>query len=1239
MAATNVIDAKEAKLEDKEQTSDIIIDLYIGVFFDGTNNNKLQSAIGQKFRRNKIFKEHSKELKKKGCTNINDVLSKSRKEWEKENIFTRNELDKLYGSADIGTGDLETQILKEENSEYSWSSVNIDDDSSWIDRKVTKKTLEQLAEPEKKRGWGDKLLHPQWGLKASTSQASNLTNPAILSCLYKVSDPKEEQAEGECKEFHHSVYVEGSGADSTTNIASNIKGIKDSVIGLGFGVGPTGVAEKCKKAVRQINNIYNIYNSKPEVSEIRVHFDVFGFSRGATTARLFTYIVNPDDSLTLSKEDYKLFTGSEKRFLPKKKDDPNSKLTFREIRKLGIYDTVSSIGILRDPINDEMGKLIKLAEENEFENYNKSKFHDSNVDDFGLHSTNKAKDVLHICALDENRVNFSLVDIESSIGGNGTELFIPGCHTDIGGGASLGTDDLKIVNKEVIANKGEILTEAMETYDKAKEIYKSAKETMKSISETVKGVKDVLSGAGQCSTLAGCVTGAVSIVKGVAETLSGVTGSIDGLHETVKGMHDLLVEDEDIKVIEEIKNTSKDLEGISSRIPAESNEMKQSTGLIKEKSEQIIKKCDEITDTIKQMKEALDIDKQVEQVKQTVEKAKEAMSTAKEAIGKTKKTLDVIKSMDFDDIFSKKGAKALIDQVKDTFKTAKDAVSDASSVIKSSKKIYKNAKSVLDTAIKVFDGAKKFLGNGIDQHDQAFQEVMSGMEDVSKGTDSVLETAKTLHKEVKIPTDSFVEIEATAAAIKVHCLNAACDICADTSGLPAASGPSEENENLQAIKKDIQDIDTELGNVCNSVASLYKSMSGLSTVCEGIDSICHIRNSGITKAVSGAIKTYKSLESQYKAAINTYKVVAASSEKMGAAMLDTLSRVASDPGVIVDMVKGGIGKAGASIAKANASVQSFTTGIQHYSQNIGESLGSAVDKIKQGGKSLVNKIKDGFNKTCEDAKAYGSKIKETADMVVDIAKNGKLSHLIPEVIKKTVCFHHAYPCHRLMDDDLIPVNIKSMKDLGWVGKNIEETTNKTWMLGRAEQEEIDKGETVIIDGTKVFGYKGIDNVGIYKYTYPGYSNISLNLMHEWCNKEETLFNTVPPHYPVPSDLQRFYSGIKGKALGSKGRFFCVPKYYDEYRKLRCKYLHFSMNQRLVSPADNYIVNGPNFAFHLDKAVITRRIYIGKQNSGTAGDAKNAPGQVKYMYDYEGGNGQMVQLGCNVAEVEVTSRDS
>ena len=126
-------------------------------------------------------------------------------------------------------------------------------------------------------------------------------------------------------------------------------------------------------------------------------------------------------------------------------------------------------------------------------------------------------------------------------------------------------------------------------------------------------------------------------------------------------------------------------------------------------------------------------------------------------------------------------------------------------------------------------------------------------------------------------------------------------------------------------------------------------------------------------------------------------------------------------------------------------------------------------------------------------------------------------------------------------------------------------------------------------------------------------------------------------YAIPSDLNAFYSQIKKTCLNSKGRFFCVPKYEDTYRKVREKYLHFSMNQQLLSVADDILVNGPSIAIMDGKYVIIRRVYIGEQGSPTAGSDDLHSGQLMYLYNY-GSKGSLKEFIFDITNAVVSSNN-
>lgn len=302
--------------------------------------------------------------------------------------------------------------------------------------------------------------------------------------------------------------------------------------GLGLGTGPSGVAAKVRKASIMTQRLLDQYLVE-NVKEINFHFDLFGFSRGSTCARMMAYVINPENSETASitnnKTDYKLFTTKASEFLP---SNYSGKALNKEIRFMGLFDTVSSIGVkdedslaetlaiildmavgkVKDPnkkdlfsiwnsvepyinpslivlgsladlklntqVLDKMGELLGYSLSyitnvklipiiNKYKEHiknlvfkkdkgtedlavmpeGKCPYHKYNVKDYGLWATKLAKEVVHVCAMDEVRGNFALVDIQSSIGKNGTEVFIPGCHTDIGGGASIGMDSVKLLKK------------------------------------------------------------------------------------------------------------------------------------------------------------------------------------------------------------------------------------------------------------------------------------------------------------------------------------------------------------------------------------------------------------------------------------------------------------------------------------------------------------------------------------------------------------------------------------------------------------------------------------------------------------------------------------------------------------------------------------------------------------------------------------------------------------------------
>ena len=574
----------------KDESEKVDINLYFGIFFDGTNNNKYQVMLGKMFRWEKIYNKHKWELKKhiKGWNvtqysdvNMYSIIEYPRSYWESgpgKGVFTRSELEYMYfGYGDINdtsSGWRSTFIEQKSQTTLENNDINqisaIPDDEREIEK--LKEVANRVANNEEGNGW----LKDKWkgkltdrSVKGAPAQNATYTNVAILESLYKCEDKTNDK--GEITEKHISVYVEGSGADMQLESAPKL--IHKSTMGLaglGLGTGPTGVAAKVRKASTMVQRLLDKYGTIKNVSEIKFHFDLFGFSRGSTCARIMAYVINPkedENSITQKKEnekktEYKFFTARESEFLPTRYINTSVK---KEIRFMGLFDTVSSIGVkdedsfaeilasvldkavgkVKDPnkkdsdtiwkciqpyinpslqalgfladlqlntqVLDKMGEMLgynlpyisvkisyiiekykehvrnllfkkdKGTEDHAVIPEGKGKdslYHRNNVRDYGLWSTKLAKDVVHICAMDEVRQNFALVDIQSSIDDNGTEIFIPGCHTDIGGGASIGMDDVKVLikghNKYLssykIHNKAELVDKGCVSVETLKEI-------------------------------------------------------------------------------------------------------------------------------------------------------------------------------------------------------------------------------------------------------------------------------------------------------------------------------------------------------------------------------------------------------------------------------------------------------------------------------------------------------------------------------------------------------------------------------------------------------------------------------------------------------------------------------------------------------------------------------------------------------------------------------------------------
>lgn len=274
------------------------------------------------------------------------------------------------------------------------------------------------------------------------------------------------------------IYVEGMGTDNAK---------QDSQDGFAFGSGLTGIRARVRKACELLaQNIQDEKNksgnSEKKLESITV--DVFGFSRGAASARNFIYEINKAKTYDLKKISipdgyYPIDPYSEGMPVRKYRDASgdsdglevdtavlkdgklpkmghlgysllkNKVLKEKEfedlriiIRFVGLYDTVSSyyeVGALGSydvsgnlKGDGKFGKLMKEAWSTHFKNDIDELSLNGDADENNLIFLDRFQKMVHLTAQDEHRRNFSLTRI-NKMGERAIEKNLPGVHCDIGG--------------------------------------------------------------------------------------------------------------------------------------------------------------------------------------------------------------------------------------------------------------------------------------------------------------------------------------------------------------------------------------------------------------------------------------------------------------------------------------------------------------------------------------------------------------------------------------------------------------------------------------------------------------------------------------------------------------------------------------------------------------------------------------------------------------------------------------
>ncbi|MGO2303033.1 MAG: T6SS phospholipase effector Tle1-like catalytic domain-containing protein [Psychrobacter sp.] len=249
-------------------------------------------------------------------------------------------------------------------------------------------------------GTNNNLYNVGGNASLGDSYANDFSNVARLFQSAKDADSKS-----------LSIYVEGIGTD---------QGVSDSTVGFAFGSGTTGITSRADEAFTLIKDGIKEKFSKETIHKIS--FNVFGFSRGAATARHFVYHLNTQSS-----------TGNTLRVM-KSWGVPVKNIS---VNLLGIFDTVSSYD---NNFDNYEGKSKSSASWEGMKDVWSGKKSSPNFDNDTTQlalkiSKGHARRVFHICAQDEYRLFFSLTNINSAKDkGFGYEVYLPGAHSDIGGG-------------------------------------------------------------------------------------------------------------------------------------------------------------------------------------------------------------------------------------------------------------------------------------------------------------------------------------------------------------------------------------------------------------------------------------------------------------------------------------------------------------------------------------------------------------------------------------------------------------------------------------------------------------------------------------------------------------------------------------------------------------------------------------------------------------------------------------
>lgn len=226
------------------------------------------------------------------------------------------------------------------------------------------------------------------------SYDNNITNVARLSELYFTKNNDVPNSCGQTDEAYRSVYVDGIGTSANQ---------PDDAAAGATGFGQFGLEKTIKDATAGLRRAIGEFGGVSSIRSIKI--DIFGFSRGAATARVFANVI------------------------------AQGELANAEVRFLGLYDTVGSFGTPGDDTEHTIGGDLAnfVCEVNLGLSPICLLVPDEEAADLDVRA-NTAQHVYHIVADDEFRAFFPSSSVKP---GHGTEVVMPGNHGDIGGSTPL----------------------------------------------------------------------------------------------------------------------------------------------------------------------------------------------------------------------------------------------------------------------------------------------------------------------------------------------------------------------------------------------------------------------------------------------------------------------------------------------------------------------------------------------------------------------------------------------------------------------------------------------------------------------------------------------------------------------------------------------------------------------------------------------------------------------------------